>query len=538
MSHGQSADQKKENPRGRHQEPGGTYQVPCTDDRRQPICPSSASPTSQARTARSRSPVPSAAPGKPIAEHSILTITRVNSALTAPQLVAQVASCTSHSTTLRRSVSSCASRPLLPGPAGPRPRYLVAMAANRYAQRLTAHLGSPSTRLTRLSQTQLKPSRRWLSSSTTSGSSKSAPSFNPLPVWLAAAAVAVAAPLAYKMAENDTIALDAASLADRDAQKKRESGVGTESPMRLRMEKFIKEQQKLIVEGLEQADGMKFRKDEWERPNGGGGITCVLQEGKVFEKAGVGVSVVYGSLPKPAIEKMRANHKTLDPNVESLDFFAAGLSMVLHPYNPMAPTVHLNYRYFETANPDGTSQAWWFGGGSDLTPSYLFDEDAIHFHKTLKDACDSHDKEYYPRFKKWCDEYFYNKHRGECRGIGGIFFDDLDESERDQENTFAFIQDCLKSFLPSYIPILEKRKDMPYTEEEKDWQQIRRGKYVEFNLVHDRGTAFGLNTPGSRVESILMSLPLTASWKYMHEPEPKSREQRLVEVLRDPKDWV
>lgn len=185
--------------RGRHQEPGGTYQVPCTDDRRQPICPSSASPTSQARTARSRSPVPSAAPGKPIAEHSILTITRVNSALTAPQLVAQVASCTSHSTTLRRSVSSCASRPLLPGPAGPRPRYLVAMAANRYAQRLTAHLGSPSTRLTRLSQTQLKPSRRWLSSSTTSGSSKSAPSFNPLPVWLAAAAVAVAAPLAYKM---------------------------------------------------------------------------------------------------------------------------------------------------------------------------------------------------------------------------------------------------------------------------------------------------------------------------------------------------
>lgn len=412
------------------------------------------------------------------------------------------------------------------------------MAANRYAQRLTAYLGSPSTRLTRLSQTQLKSSRRWLSSSTTSGSSKSAPSFNPLPVWLAAAAVAVAAPLAYKMAENDTIALDAASLADRDAQKKRESGVGTESPMRLRMEKFIKEQQKLIVEGLEQADGMKFRKDEWERPNGGGGITCVLQEGKVFEKAGVGVSVVYGSLPKPAIEKMRANHKTLDPNVESLDFFAAGLSMVLHPYNPMAPTVHLNYRYFETANPDGTSQAWWFGGGSDLTPSYLFDEDAIHFHKTLKDACDSHDKEYYPRFKKWCDEYFYNKHRGECRGIGGIFFDDLDESERDQENTFAFIQDCLKSFLPSYIPILEKRKDMPYTEEEKDWQQIRRGKYVEFNLVHDRGTAFGLNTPGSRVESILMSLPLTASWKYMHEPEPKSREQRLVEVLRDPKEWV
>ncbi|CAM1509269.1 Fc.00g030080.m01.CDS01 [Cosmosporella sp. VM-42] len=336
----------------------------------------------------------------------------------------------------------------------------------------------------------------------------------------------------------EPVRLDPVALAEKDAQKKRESGVGDDSPMRLRMEKFIKEQQQLIVEGLERVDGKKFRKDEWERPNGGGGLTCVLQEGNVFEKAGVGVSVVYGSLPKPAIEKMRVNHKTLDPNVESLDFFAAGLSMVLHPYNPMAPTVHLNYRYFETANPDGTSQAWWFGGGSDLTPSYLFDEDAIHFHKTMRDACDAHNKDYYPRFKKWCDEYFCNKHRGEARGIGGIFFDDLDESEADQENTFAFIQDCLKAFLPSYVPIVEKRKGMPYTEKEKDWQQIRRGKYVEFNLVHDRGTAFGLNTPGSRVESILMSLPLTASWKYMHEPEPKSREQRLVDVLREPKEWV
>lgn len=337
---------------------------------------------------------------------------------------------------------------------------------------------------------------------------------------------------------SDSKKLDAASLADKDAQKKRESGITDDSPMRLRMEKFIKEQQQIIVKELEKADGSKFRKDEWTRPNGGGGITCVLQDGNVFEKAGVGISVVYGALPKPAIQKMRADHKTLDPNVESLDFFAAGLSMVLHPKNPMAPTVHLNYRYFETANPDGSSQAWWFGGGSDLTPSYLFDEDAIHFHKTLKDACDSHDKTYYPRFKKWCDKYFYNKHRGECRGIGGIFFDDLDEAERDRENTFAFIQDCLKSFTPSYIPILEKRKDMPFTQQEKEWQQIRRGKYVEFNLVHDRGTAFGLNTPGSRVESILMSLPLTASWKYMHEPEPKSREQRLVDVLKDPKDWV
>ncbi|KAF4981803.1 hypothetical protein FZEAL_2476 [Fusarium zealandicum] len=407
------------------------------------------------------------------------------------------------------------------------------MAARRPAQRLAAHLASPSTRI---SQSQFTSTRRWLSSSTGSRASRTASSSNFSPLWLAAVALGVAAPVAYKMIDMEPLRLDPSALADRDAQKKRESGVSEDSPMRLRMEKFIREQQAIIVAELERLDGKKFRKDEWERPNGGGGTTCVLQEGNVFEKAGLGVSVVYGSLPKPAIEKMRANHKTLDPNVESLDFFAAGLSMVLHPRNPMAPTVHLNYRYFETANPDGTSAAWWFGGGTDLTPSYLFDEDAIHFHKTLKTACDAHDKDYYPRFKKWCDEYFYNKHRGECRGIGGIFFDDLDDSERDRENTFAFIQDCLKSFLPGYVPIIEKRKDMPFTEQEKDWQQLRRGKYVEFNLVHDRGTAFGLNTPGSRVESILMSLPLTASWKYMHEPEPKSREQRLVEVLKDPKD--
>jgi coproporphyrinogen III oxidase len=214
------------------------------------------------------------------------------------------------------------------------------------------------------------------------------------------------------------------------------------------------------------------------------------------------------------------------------------LSMVLHPVNPMAPTVHLNYRYFETANPDGTSNAWWFGGGTDLTPSYLFDEDAIHFHKTIKEACDKHDKSYYPRFKKWCDNYFVNKHRSECRGIGGIFFDDLDEEEKDQENTFAFAQTCLKAFLPSYLPIIMKRKDMPFTEKEKEWQQIRRGRYVEFNLVHDRGTAFGLNTPSARVEAILMSLPLTAQWRYMYEPEKGSREQRLVDVLREPREWI
>ncbi|KAL1602534.1 Coproporphyrinogen-III oxidase [Paraconiothyrium brasiliense] len=328
------------------------------------------------------------------------------------------------------------------------------------------------------------------------------------------------------------------SIAEKDSILKRENGINEQSPMRLRMEQFIKQHQKEIVAELEKVDGKKFIVDSWQRAEGGGGISCVLQDGNVFEKAGVNISVVYGRLPKPAIAKMRANHKALDPTVDSLEFFASGLSMVLHPKNPNAPTVHLNYRYFETADDQGNTNAWWYGGGCDLTPSYLYDEDAIHFHNTIKQACDKHDKGYYPRFKKWCDEYFNNKHRGETRGVGGIFFDDLDETEKDQEQLFSFVQDCLSAFLPSYIPIINKRKDMPFTEEQKQWQQLRRGRYVEFNLVHDRGTAFGLNTPGSRVESILMSLPLTARWQYMHEPEKGSREERLLDVLKNPREWV
>jgi coproporphyrinogen III oxidase len=344
--------------------------------------------------------------------------------------------------------------------------------------------------------------------------------------------------LVWSMLTDDTTKTETLSLPEKDAQLKRSSHITDSSPMRLRMESFIKQQQKHIVRALEEVDGTPFTIDTWERPEGGGGITCVLQNGKVFEKAGVNTSVVYGRLPHAAIQKMRANHKALDPDVESLPFFAAGLSMVLHPSNPMAPTVHLNYRYFETADEYGNTNAWWFGGGCDLTPSYLFDSDAIHFHTTIKAACDRHDPSYYPRFKKWCDSYFRNKHRNESRGIGGIFFDDLDATEKDREQLFSFVQDCLKAFLPSYLPIINQRKDLPYTEEEKRWQQLRRGRYVEFNLVHDRGTAFGLNTPGSRVESILMSLPLTARWEYMHEPGKGSREERLVEVLRTPREWV
>ncbi|CAO2648441.1 Nn.00g077080.m01.CDS01 [Neocucurbitaria sp. VM-36] len=342
----------------------------------------------------------------------------------------------------------------------------------------------------------------------------------------------------YSMWTDDSIKTETPTIAQKDALLKRENGVSEQSPMRLRMEQFIKQHQKQIVSELEKVDGTNFTIDSWQRKEGGGGITCVLQDGKVFEKAGVNTSVVYGRLPRAAIQKMRVNHKALDPDVESLAFFAAGLSMVLHPHNPNAPTVHLNYRYFETADELGNTNAWWYGGGCDLTPSYLYDEDAIHFHQTIKQACDKHDKGYYPRFKKWCDEYFSNKHRGETRGVGGIFFDDLDETEKDQEQLFSFVQDCLSAFLPSYIPIINRRKDMPFTEDQKQWQQLRRGRYVEFNLVHDRGTAFGLNTPGARVESILMSLPLTARWQYMHAPEKGSREERLIDVLKQPKEWV
>ncbi|KAL9109566.1 MAG: hypothetical protein Q9227_005746 [Pyrenula ochraceoflavens] len=353
------------------------------------------------------------------------------------------------------------------------------------------------------------------------------------------------------------------SLAEVDEVTKRRTKINKYSPMRLRMEALITEQQNRIVTALEQIDGERFQRDAWERPDGGGGTSCVLQEGNVFEKAGVNTSIVYGKLPRSAIEKMRADHKSfVGSDVDSLDFFAAGISLVLHPNNPMAPTVHLNYRYFETADPRDPVNAsgnavhnWWFGGGTDLTPSYLFPEDAQHFHRVIKGACDRHDKDYYPRFKKWCDEYFRIPHRNEARGVGGIFFDDLDASSQPlapnaQESIFQFVKAGLDAFLPSYLPIIQRRKDMPFLPEHKAWQQIRRGRYVEFNLVNDRGTAFGLRTPGARVESILMSLPLTARWEYMHPfsgtglseeliPEAEGeKEKELMDVLRKPREWV
>lgn len=306
--------------------------------------------------------------------------------------------------------------------------------------------------------------------------------------------------------------------------------------MRLRMESFVKDLQRRIVQEMEALDGKKFTRTSWERAEGGEGVTCVLQDGNIFEKAGVGVSIVYGQLPKAAVEQMR-HDRGKDISADGpVPFFAAGISLVIHPHNPNAPTVHLNYRYFEIENPDGTPRMWWFGGGSDLTPAYLFEEDAIHFHQTLKEGCDAFDSTYYSRFKKWCDKYFFIKHRGEARGVGGVFFDDLDD--KPAEEIFGFIKEMGNRFLPSYIPIMKKRMNMEYTEEMKQWQQVRRGRYVEFNLVWDRGTKFGLQTPGARIEAILMSLPLTARWEYMQEPEVGSREEKLEDVLKNPKDWV
>ena len=225
-------------------------------------------------------------------------------------------------------------------------------------------------------------------------------------------------------------------------------------------------------------------------------------------------------------------------NVSQGDFFACGLSLVLHPNNPMVPTVHANWRYFEMYDEQGDIVTQWFGGGQDLTPYYLFDEDAIHFHQVCKDACDLYDKTFYPQYKKRCDEYFYNAHRNEGRGIGGLFFDYLKETESvSLQDRYDFVTEIGNSFLNSYVPIVEKRNKLDFTLAQKDWQEIRRGRYVEFNLVHDKGTLFGLKTNG-RIESILMSLPPKVQWHYNHSPEEGSEEERLIKVLQQPKNWV
>lgn len=295
---------------------------------------------------------------------------------------------------------------------------------------------------------------------------------------------------------------------------------------------YIETLQDEICSALEEIDGKaKFREDNWERDGGGGGRTRVIEKGEVFEKGGVNISTVYGELPDPIKKHF---------NVEQGWFWAGGISLVIHPESPMVPTVHANFRYFELYDDEAMTSISdaWFGGGADLTPYYLWIEDAEHFHRVFKDVCDRHEKDLYPKFKKQCDEYFFNSHRGEARGIGGLFFDYLRaDKNRSLEEWHAFTTDTGKVFLDSYLPIVKARMKEPYNRGQKYWQEIRRGRYVEFNLIHDRGTLFGLKTNG-RIESILMSLPPQVRWDYDFHPEPGSKEADLIEILKNPREWV
>jgi len=293
---------------------------------------------------------------------------------------------------------------------------------------------------------------------------------------------------------------------------------------------FVENLQDRICGSLEEVDGKAvFKEDIWERPEGGGGRTRVISNGNVFEKGGVNTSVVHGHVT-PAM------HSQL--KMQGHKWWACGLSLVIHPSNPFVPTVHCNYRMFELYDENGEVIDQWFGGGTDLTPYYLFDEDAYHFHHVYKMACDEFDPSFYPVFKKDCDNYFVNWHRhGERRGIGGIFYDHQRPDEKlDSEFWMNFGKRCGNAFIHAYIPLVEKRKGSDYTAENKYWQEIRRGRYVEFNLVHDRGTLFGLKTNG-RIESILMSLPPTVRFDYDYQPEEGSEEERLVKVCLKPREW-
>ena len=293
--------------------------------------------------------------------------------------------------------------------------------------------------------------------------------------------------------------------------------------------------QQQIVAGLEQLDGGRFLQDRWQREPGqallgsGGGLSCVLEDGRVFERAGVLFSEVnLDSLPPSA-----SAHR---PQLAGRPATAMGVSLVLHPRNPHVPTVHMNVRFFLAPGSGEQAPAvWWFGGGMDLTPYYPCEEDAVHFHRTCRGALQPHGPDLYPRFKAWCDQYFFLKHRNEARGIGGVFFDDLDQP--DFAACFAILRSVGDAFLPAYAPIVERRRDAPWGERERTFQCLRRGRYVEFNLVFDRGTLFGLMS-GGRTESILCSMPPLAQWRYRWQPEPGSPEARLTSEFLQPRDWA
>lgn len=293
---------------------------------------------------------------------------------------------------------------------------------------------------------------------------------------------------------------------------------------------YIQNLQNQITHALEQVDGQaKFKEDRWKRAEGGGGQSRVIENGLVIEKGGVNISAVHGPLPK----SMQSYFK-----VGEVNFFACGLSLVIHPKNPMAPTVHANWRYFEMYDQNGSLIDQWFGGGQDLTPYYLFEEDAIHFHQQCKQACDKHHPDFYKEFKNQCDRYFFNEHRDEARGIGGLFFDYLKADQNfNIQDRYDFVTEIGNVFLDAYLPLLKRRKDLPYEESHRNWQEIRRGRYVEFNLIHDKGTLFGLKTKG-RIESILMSLPPHVQWRYNYEPDEGSQEQKLLNVLKNSREWI
>ena len=295
-----------------------------------------------------------------------------------------------------------------------------------------------------------------------------------------------------------------------------------------RVKDYLLGLQDSICTGLAAADGgAGFVEDAWQREGGGGGRTRVLSGGKLFEQGGVNFSHVFGDQLPPSATKAR-------PELAGRGFEALGVSLVIHPENPHVPTSHANVRYFEAAMDDA-EPIWWFGGGYDLTPYYPVQDDVVHWHRTAEAACRPFGEDVYPRFKRWCDEYFYNRHRNEPRGVGGLFFDDL--NEWGFERTFGFLQAVGDSYLQAYLPIVERRRDQPWTEAERDFQLYRRGRYVEFNLVYDRGTLFGLQS-GGRTESILMSLPPKVAWRYDWKPEPGSPEAQLTEHFLKPRDWL
>ncbi len=294
------------------------------------------------------------------------------------------------------------------------------------------------------------------------------------------------------------------------------------------VKKYLLQLQQNICNALAEEDGGKaFEVDEWQREQGGGGKSCVLADGDVFESAGINFSHVFGG-------KLPASATAHRPELAGRSFQAMGVSLVIHPKNPYIPTSHANVRFF-IAEKEGEDPVWWFGGGFDLTPYYGNDEDVKHWHQTSKEACEPFGEEVYPKYKKWCDEYFYLKHRDEPRGVGGLFFDDL--NEWGFEKSFAFMQSVGDHYIKAYRPIVQKRKAMEYTERERDFQLYRRGRYVEFNLVYDRGTLFGLQS-GGRTESILMSMPPNVRWRYNWQPQAGSAEAELYEKYLKPQDWV